>query len=38
MKNKRPLKRIRQEKTGKDLVIAFDENKRMLALYARAKV
>jgi len=32
------LKVIRQEKTGKDVVIAFDESKRMIALYACAKV
>lgn len=29
---------IRQEKTGKEVVIAFDESKRMIALHACAKV
>ncbi|KAF9531678.1 hypothetical protein CPB83DRAFT_848544 [Crepidotus variabilis] len=37
IKASRPRKVIKQEKTGKDVVIAYDETKRMLALHAVAK-
>jgi len=36
--NRRPKKVIHQDRTGKDVIIAFDEAKRMIALHASAKV
>jgi len=38
VKNRRPRRVIRQDKIGKDINIAFDEIKRMLALHSCSKV